>query len=67
MKICYVINVNKYEILEDYLKLKEEKISPYFITQNPYRLQGVDGNTNSEVVSPTLLLEGDNIQSALTQ
>lgn len=80
LELCWMLiqeYINKNGILEDYnsynydienqnLQLKEERILPYFITQNPYRLQEVDGNTNFEVVSPTLLLEGDNIQSELT-
>ena len=32
---------------------------------NPQRLQGVNGNINSEVVFPTLSIEGNNIQSEL--
>lgn len=59
-------NSYNYDIIDQYLQLKEEIISPYFITQNPYRLQEVDGNINLEVVLPTPLLEGNNIQSALT-
>jgi hypothetical protein len=59
-------NSYNYSLVDGDLILKEQIIQPYFITQNPYRLQGVNGNINSEVVSPTLLVEGDNIQSALT-
>ena len=36
------------------------------INKLPYRLQGVSGNINPEVIHPTLL-EGCNIQSDLTQ
>ena len=56
-----------YTIQEDNLILNKKIKTPYFITQNPYRLQGVSGNTDSEVVSPTLIIEGDNIQSVLTK
>ena len=59
-------NSYNYDIKNQYLQLKQERILPYFITQNPYRLQEVDGNINFEVVLPTPLLEGNNIQSALT-
>ena len=59
-------NSYNYDFIGGCLTLKENIIQPYFITQNPYRLQGVNGNINSEVVSPTLFIEGDNIQSALT-
>jgi hypothetical protein len=59
-------NSYNYSLIDGDLILKEQIIQPYFITQNPYRLQGVNGNINSEVVSPTLFIEGDNIQSALT-
>ena len=59
-------NSYNYSLIDGDLILKEQIIHPYFITQNPYRLQGVNGNINSEVVSPTLFIEGDNIQSALT-
>jgi hypothetical protein len=56
-----------YHIQNYNLILNNNIITPYFITQNPYRLQGASGNTNPEVVSPTLYIEGDNIQSVLTQ
>lgn len=56
-----------YTVQENNLILNEKIKTPYFITQNPYRLQGISGNTDSEVVSPTLIIEGDNIQSVLTQ
>lgn len=59
-------NSYNYELIDNLLVLKDEIILPYFITQNPYRLQEVDGNTNLEVVLPTPLLEGNNIQSVLT-
>lgn len=59
-------NSYNYELIDNLLVLKDEIILPYFITQNPYRLQEVNGNTNLEVVLPTPLLEGNNIQSVLT-
>lgn len=59
-------NSYNYELNNNILELKNEIISPYFITQNPYRLQEIDGNINLEVVLPTPLLEGNNIQSVLT-
>jgi G:T-mismatch repair DNA endonuclease (very short patch repair protein) len=59
-------NRYNYDIIHQHLQLKEERIPPYFITQNPYRLQEVGGNINLEVVLHTPLLEGNNIQSALT-
>ena len=61
-----IYNSYNYELIDNLLVLKDEIILPYFITQNPYRLQEVDGNTNLEVVLPTPLLEGNNIQSVLT-
>lgn len=64
----YLDNYNSYNygFTDNNLVLKDEIIQPYFITQNPYRLQEVDGNTNLEVVYPTPMTEGYNIQSALT-
>lgn len=59
-------NSYNYSLIDGDLVLKEQIVQPYFITQNPDRLQGVNGDINSEVVSPTLFIEGDNIQSALT-
>ena len=80
IELCWTLiqdYVNNNGLLKDYnsynykfdsnsLILKDEIVLPYFITQNPYRLQEIDGNTNLEVVPPTLLLEGGNIQSELT-
>ena len=59
-------NSYNYNLIDGNLMLKEQIIKPYFITQNPDRLQEVDGNINLEVVYPTLRMEGYNIQSALT-
>ena len=59
-------NSYNYDLIDNNLTLKEEVIQPYFITQNPDRLQEVDGNANLEVVYPTSIMEGYNIQSALT-
>ena len=59
-------NSYNYDFMDDCLVLKESIIQPYFITQNPYRLQEVDGDANLEVVYPTSVMEGYNIQSALT-
>lgn len=59
-------NSYNYDIVNQYLQLKKEIVLPYFITQNPYRLQEVDGNINLEVVLPIKLTLGNNIQSVLT-
>jgi hypothetical protein len=59
-------NSYNYDLIDGNLVLKETIIQPHFITQNPDRLQETDGNINLEVVLPTPLLEGNNIQSALT-
>lgn len=59
-------NSYNYELTNNTLILKDEIIQPYFITQNPDRLQEIDGNINLEVVYPTPIMEGYNIQSALT-
>ena len=55
-----------YSLTDGNLTLKEQIIQPYFITQNPDRLQEVNGDINLEVVYPTPMMEGYNIQSALT-
>ena len=60
-------NSYNYDFTDGNLVLKDKIIQPYFITQNPYRLQEIDGNINLEVVYPTPITEGYNIQSALTQ
>lgn len=60
-------NSYNYNLINGILTLKEQIIQPYFITQNPDRLQEVNGNINLEVVYPTPIMEGYNIQSALTQ
>jgi hypothetical protein len=60
-------NSYNYDFIDNVLILKEDITQPYFITQNPDRLQEVDGNANLEVVYPTSIMEGYNIQSALTQ
>jgi hypothetical protein len=59
-------NSYNYDFTDDRLVLKENIIQPYFITQNPDRLQEVNSNINLEVVYPTPVMEGYNIQSALT-
>jgi hypothetical protein len=59
-------NSYNYDLMEDGLTLKNNIIQPYFITQNPDRLQEVNSNINLEVVYPTPITEGYNIQSALT-
>ena len=59
-------NSYNYSLTDGNLTLKEQIIQPYFITQNPDRLQEVNGNINLEVVYPTPMMEGYNIQSALT-
>lgn len=59
-------NSYNYDLINNGLILKEDVIQPYFITQNPDRLQEIDGNANLEVVYPTSEMEGYNIQSALT-
>ena len=59
-------NSYNYDLIDNSLTLKEEIIQPYFITQNPDRLQEIDGNASLEVVYPTSVMEGYNIQSALT-
>ena len=59
-------NSYNYDLIDGNLILKDDITQPYFITQNPDRLQEVDGNANLEVVYPTSLMEGYNIQSALT-
>lgn len=64
--VLYDYNSYNYELIDNNLILKDDIVQPYFITQNPYRLQEVDGNANLEVVYPTLITEGYNIQSALT-
>ena len=60
-------NSYNYDLIDNNLILKEKIIQPYFITQNPDRLQEIDGDANLEVVYPTSMMEGYNIQSALTQ
>ena len=59
-------NSYNYDLIDDNLILKDDITQPYFITQNPDRLQEVDGNVNLEVVYPTSIMEGYNIQSDLT-
>lgn len=59
-------NSYNYDFIDNNLALNDEIIQPYFITQNPDRLQEVNGNINLEVVYPTPIMEGYNIQSALT-
>lgn len=59
-------NSYNYTLIDNHLIIKEQITQPYFITQNPDRLQEVNGNINLEVVYPTLITEGYNIQSALT-
>ncbi len=59
-------NSYNYALINGNLTLQKQIINPYFITQNPDRLQEVNGNINLEVVYPTPILEGYNIQSALT-